>query len=318
MSTDLLTREAMAAAGLDRLTPWWTQPAGEPHDPARDVQFYLGFHDPNVLSATGEVPLFINLPRLLRYAGDWDRMPKARTLHALDSGGFTELMDHGTWRTTPDEFGGQVYRMIESVGMPQFASPQDWMCEPWIIHGGVQHGRMAPGTGLTGNGRGFDGAVRIHQEMTVESVLYLRENFPAAPWIPVLQGWVMEHYLEHVEMYREAGIDVTTEGLVGLGSVCRREATNEIAAIVGRLAGMGIRMHGFGVKTSGLDMYGHLLASADSMAWSKVARRENIRLPHCEHVAEDCRNCFAWATLWREKVLDKMRRPSQGFLDLGW
>jgi hypothetical protein len=47
-----------------------------------------------------------------------------------------------------------------------------------------------------------------------------------------------------------------------LGSVCRRQSTTEIAVIVTALARRGLRLHGFGVKTGGLHLYGHLLASA--------------------------------------------------------
>jgi hypothetical protein len=41
---------------------------------------------------------------------------------------------------------------------------------------------------------------------------------------------------------------------------CRRKSTAEIGAIVTTLTGPGIRLHGFGVKTTGLRLYGHYLA----------------------------------------------------------
>ena len=55
--------------------------------------------------------------------------------------------------------------------------------------------------------------------------------------------------------------------------MCRRQSTGQIAVIVTTLASLSLRLHGFGIKTSGLHLYGHLLASADSMAWSYAARR---------------------------------------------
>jgi hypothetical protein len=83
--------------------------------------------------------------------------------------------------------------------------------------------------------------------------------------------------------------------------VCRRQSTGQIALIVTALAGLGLRLHGFGIKTSGLHRYGHLLASADSMAWSYTARRA-AALPGC-HGHRNCANCLTCATAWRHRVL---------------
>jgi hypothetical protein len=90
---------------------------------------------------------------------------------------------------------------------------------------------------------------------------------------------------------------------VGLGSVCRRQSTTEIAVIVTELARCGLRLHGFGVKTGGLHLYGHLLASADSMAWSYAARRQPA-LPGCTS-HKNCANCLTYATQWRHAVLGR-------------
>src|SRR6185437_11500360 len=107
-------------------------------------------------------------------------------------------------------------------------------------------------------------------------------------------------------MYTTAGLDLTRERLVGLGSVCRRQSTDEIAAIVMRLYHLGLRLHGFGVKTEGLRRYGRYLASADSMAWS--LRGRYVR--GCRHrmlqqrVPVSEANCLPFAQAWRHRVLD--------------
>ncbi|MBQ1165703.1 hypothetical protein KBZ21_47770, partial [Streptomyces sp. A73] len=75
------------------------------------------------------------------------------------------------------------------------------------------------------------------------------------PWMPVLQGWTLQHYLDCLAMYTDAGIDLAAEPRVGLGSVCRRPATSEINEIVATLHSHGLRLHGFGVKTQGLSDY---------------------------------------------------------------
>jgi hypothetical protein len=165
----------------------------------------------------------------------------------------------------------------------RWAAIQDWMCEPFALKR----------TGLT---------VPEHQRRTVASYLDLREIAPDLPWAPVIQGWAHGDYLRHVEAYDRAGVDLRTMPVVGLGSVCRRSSTAGILDVVYRLSDLGIRLHGFGVKTEGLRMIAHRLASADSMAWSFQARRAKRRLPGCVgHV--NCANCPRYALSWRDKVL---------------
>ncbi len=102
-----------------------------------------------------------------------------------------------------------------------------------------------------------------------------------------------------MDMYARSGIDLTAEPLVGLGSVCRRSATNEIAQIAGELADCGLRLHGFGVKTRGLSVYAHDLASADSLAWSYGGRQ----VTGCEPGHKNEANCLTFAIGWRSRVL---------------
>jgi hypothetical protein len=63
-----------------------------------------------------------------------------------------------------------------------------------------------------------------------------------------------------------------------------------------------VRLHGFGVKT-GLAPYADCLASADSLAWSFVARRA-APLPGCSHA--NCANCLRYAAAWRERALGRL------------
>jgi hypothetical protein len=144
--------------------------------------------------------------------------------------------------------------------------------------------------------------VASHQRATITSLLKLRSLAPELPWIPVLQGWSLDDYGRHVDAYDQAGVDLAAEPLVGIGSVCRRQATREIDRIVTTLAGQGLRLHGFGVKTAGLGCYGWALASADSLAWSYAARREP---PLPGHRHKNCANCLAYALAWRERVVHR-------------
>ena len=248
--------------------------------------FFLGTHRPNWLELL-DVPLFVSH----RTLGTRKRLPVARGPWALDSGGFTELSTFGEWRTETDAYVAAVSRYGAEIGNLCWAAPQDWMCEPWIVEK----------TGLS---------VREHQERTVSNYLEIRGQ---GPFIPVLQGWTLEDYETCMGLYADAGADLAAEPVVGVGSVCRRQDTEEIGRIMLAVRDAGISAHGFGVKKQGIARYGCLLESADSMAWSYNARM-NPPLPGCSH--KNCANCPRWALRWREQLLAQPSdwRPIQGVL----
>jgi hypothetical protein len=243
------------------------------------VRFYLGAHHPHWLERA-PFPLFVSHRQLAARR----RLPRAATGWALDSGGFTELRLHGRWQTGAAQYVAAVRRYRDEIGNLAWAAPQDWMCEPFML----------AKTGL---------AVAVHQAHTVANYLELRDLAPDLPFIPVLQGWRLDDYLRAADMYARAGIELTAEPLVGVGSVCRRQASGEIEVIVHALASLGLRLHGFGVKTGGLARYADCLASADSLAWSFEARRASP-LPGCAHA--NCANCPRYAAVWRERALGRL------------
>jgi hypothetical protein len=272
------------------------------------TRFLLGTHQPGWLTRAG-VPLFVSDRRLRVYR----HLPRAAAPWALDSGGFTELQQYGQWTCGPAGYAARVRRYRDEIGALMWAAPQDWMCEPIVIAGG-RAGRLTfAGTGLT---------VAEHQRRTVTSLLDLRDLAPEVWWLPVLQGYTTTEYLACADLYAAAGIDLPAEPLVGLGSVCRRQATAEAHQIITALHARGItRLHGFGVKILGLRRYGHLLASADSLAWSEDARRRARPMPGCPahrpscpprcraHHA-NCANCLRFALAWRAaKILAAASTP---------
>lgn len=223
-----------------------------------------------------EFPLFVSHRRLKTYK----KLKPSVCEWALDSGGFTELSMFGEWRTSLNEYVDAVHRYSEQVGRLEWASPQDWMCEPFITSK----------TGLS---------VRDHQHRTVQNFNELRSAAPDLPFIPVLQGWFLEDYITCIDFYRETGVDLAAEPVVGIGSVCRRQHIDEIQMIISEVQAAGVRLHGFGVKNLGLRAYADLLTSADSMAWSFRGRHEK----GCEpgHVTES--NCYQFAKGWRLRLL---------------
>lgn len=240
------------------------------------MRFFLGAHMPHWLELV-DFPLFVSRNRLARRR----TLPRAIGPWALDSGGFTELNGMGKWSISPGRYVREVRRYRDEIGGLEWAAPMDWMCESWIV----------AKTGLS---------VGEHQRLTVDNYLALRGLAPDLPFIPVLQGWSIEDYMHCADLYERAGIDLTRERLIGLGSVCRRQNTGEIGAIVATLAGYGLNLHGFGVKTAGLRSYSLYLTSADSMSWSARGRR----VQPCIHGrARSEANCLEFAKQWRARVL---------------
>jgi hypothetical protein len=139
--------------------------------------------------------------------------------------------------------------------------------------------------------------VRQHQTLTTANYLALRDLAPAAPWLPILQGWEPDQYAVHAAQYQRAGVDLAGLPTVGLGSVCRRQDARTLGPILDALP--GLRLHGFGLKTTALREFSERLASTDSMAWSYDARR-GARHPDCAH--RTCANCFRYALHWRQRL----------------
>jgi hypothetical protein len=264
-------------------------------DPGRirgKLTFFLGTHRPHWLGIV-DVPLFVSRRALEPRRS----FPRALAGWCLDSGGFSELSQYGEWRLDARRYARMVRLYSREIGSMRWAACQDWMCEDHILKE----------TGKT---------VADHQRLTVNNYLDLRTMAPELPIIPVLQGWLPDDYLRHADMYEACGISLAALDTVGIGSVCRRQSMQGMYGLIYRLHSRGIRLHGFGVKVTGLRSYGQYLQSSDSMAWSYTARRQRIRLEGCSH--QNCTNCRRWALRWRRELLaslDPVREPG-GQLDL--
>lgn len=277
------------------------------------MRFYLGTHKPKWL-ADSTVPLFVSRRTLC----EMRELPRAAAGWALDSGGFSELQMYGEWVTHPMTYSTEVRKYHDRIGRLDWAAIQDWMCEDIVIKGGVTK------RGVRFKGTGF--CVKEHQRRTIGSWDLLRQLAPDMPWVPVIQGQHPDDYLDHVRQYKEAGTDLTTLPLVGVGSVCRRQREKEGLEIIGPLADLGIKLHGFGFKVTGLAMGGAaLLESADSMAWS-YSGRNSPRMEGCTHVwgnrvkdvskigqPSNCGNCRRYALAWREDVMESIRAGEKKF-----
>ena len=296
--------------------------------------FYLGTHMPSWLEDPrfAEVPLFVSRRTL---AGR-KKLPRAVGPWALDSGGFTELQLHGRWTFSAAEYVADVRRFRDEIGGLMFAAPMDWMCEDAILHGdkGVVHDRKVVMKTIPGWGTGyvevmgpvvvrpkFHGTgltIQEHQRRTVDNFLELKSLAPDLPFMPVLQGWNEGDYFHCLDLYDRAGVNLRKEPRVGVGTVCRRQGTHAATRILSRLAAEGLRLHGFGFKTQGLQESHDDLASADSLAWSFAARRKPPLPGHDKpgdgrrtgHI--NCANCATFALEWRADLIASLPPPGDG------
>lgn len=275
-------------------------PARQDINPAEDIaeidpfSLYIGGHHASWLSRPDiDFPLCVSYRTLAPIV-----TPRPATSRwMLDSGAYTELKDHGQWTVTPLRYVQEAARLDSAIGSLDWAAAQDWMCEPWVIEGGWHDGHHYAGTHLS---------VLEHQKRTVANYLECTRWWPEfsaaeCPFMPTIQGWQAQEYEQCVRMYEDAGIDLSSYPIVGLGSICRRQGTAEITYLAEMLTPR-FAIHGFGVKTRGL-LASNRFTSADSMAWSYDAYR-SAPLPGHQH--QTCSNCPEYARLWREALLARL------------
>ena len=234
------------------------------------VKFYVGLHQPTDARNFDCACISINRLRTRRKPVECPDV-------LVDSGAFTELLNHGRYRHGVEDYAAQLRRLHDD-GVVQItaAVAQDYMCEPVMLDR----------TGLS---------IADHQRLTIERYDALLACDLPVTIMPVLQGFAPEDYQRHVRAYS----DRLTPGMwVGVGSVCKRQG--DPAAIVAVLHAIhavrpDLRLHGFGVKMTSLLHPGvrEMLATADSMAWSFAARREGRNA-----------NCWQEALAFSRRVQD--------------
>jgi hypothetical protein len=216
------------------------------------VTFFCGLHQPS--DAKHVSPSFVSVNRLRDRISDF-----AVEQWIMDSGAFSELFRHGKYRHSVEEYAAQIKRW-KSCGNLLAAVSQDYMCEPFILK------KTGLKTGLT---------LQEHQRLTIERYDALIAENTGVYIMPVLQGYTVDDYLQHVAMY---GDRLRHGAWVGVGSVCKRNANPcEIFDILYAIKQLrpDLLLHGFGLKLTALSSSAirYLLHTADSMAWSFAARK---------------------------------------------
>lgn len=210
--------------------------------------FYVGLHQPS--DGKHFKTCFISVNRLLR------RKTIKVENWIMDSGAFTEVMKHGTFRLSVEDYAEQI-RKFSYFGTLQAAVSQDFICDKKVLER----------TGLT---------VERHQEMTIQRYKQLLKQDTNKVYImPVLQGSTPEEYVSHVKMY---GKLLKRGAWVGVGSVVSKSNNpKQVLEILSAIKDErpDLRLHGFGLKYNAICNREvlSLLYSSDSQAWSQSARR---------------------------------------------
>ena len=110
------------------------------------------------------------------------------------------------------------------------------------------------------------------QDMTIYNQIKLLDQHVNTQM--VLQGYSLDEYLANLDKIKSMGL--LTEHL-GIGSICRRGQSREIARIVRAIYNnvpRTVKLHGFGIKISVLAQTDarFYLYSADSQSWDYEAR----------------------------------------------
>ncbi len=166
----------------------------------------------------------------------------------LDSGAYSVIMKYGKYPYTPEQYAKGI-----EMWKPDIAWTMDYPCEPNVR--------------MKGN---YD--VKQSQEMTIQNQIKLEQL--GAKTMMVVQGWKLEDYLENLDRIKEQGL--LTERL-GIGSICRRGQTKQIADIIRAIYNnvpSWVKLHGFGVKVQVFKLTDakFYLYSADSLSWGYQQR----------------------------------------------
>jgi hypothetical protein len=218
--------------------------------PLETLKFYIGLHQPGDARRFPRAFISVNRMRGRKvpiHCDDW----------ILDSGAFREIEQFGGYRHLPQDYAKEVNRLKAiNPGLRAVVS-QDYMCEPFMLQK----------TGLS---------LAEHQRLTIARYDALKPSVQVY-LMPVLQGYSLRNYLDHIDQY---GDRLKSGMYVGVGSICKRNVDmRQIEAILVAIKRKrpDLRLHGFGIKTTSLSsgVIRECLESADSMAWSFAARKEN-------------------------------------------
>lgn len=186
--------------------------------------FYVGCHHPS--DAHRFDYACISYGAIRNRKGDFRPAKKG---WLLDSWAFQVLKLHGDFPDAPEVYAMAAARWAAIPRLDAVVS-QDYMCEPMML----------ARTGKT---------VVEHQRLTIQrydaiKVAWIDQGEPAT-LMPVIQGWTVKDYRNHVIDYGER---LAKGALVGVGSVCKRQGSiwlvEDILSTIKEVR-PDLRLHGF-------------------------------------------------------------------------
>lgn len=249
------------------------------------MTFWLGAPEPSWL-AVSRRPLMVSHNRLRRLRS-MQALPVAYTPWLLDSGAYDVITRHGRFPDDPQTYALAVRRYARRVGQLVWAAPQDYPCEAEAL----------AATGATPREHG-----RLSARSYVELTQWWERLAPKepSPFRPVLQGWDAADYLWCWDEFARLGVDLAGQPVIAVGSMCRREHTADIGAVVAALRQRTTgRLHGYGVKDDAVDLFDDV----DSMGWSAAARWRGTKHPACTAWHRSCVSCLVEAEAWHDERL---------------
>jgi len=207
---------------------------------------------------------------------------------ALDSGGFVAMKHYGGFRYTVADYIG----LTGAWGWAHCFA-MDLCCEPEL---GVHVDERLRGTAK----------LLLLQRLQVDmwrgqGAVWLR--YP----VPVIQGWAPDDYRRSIELTDQV-LGGEWPEMVGLGSVCRRGAYADIAAVIAAVdlaLPRCVGLHLFGVKGPVLArLVDHpRLISADSQAWDYAERRQGPRAGREYKIGNRAKRLVEFARAHEREVL---------------
>ncbi len=204
----------------------------------------------------------------------------------MDSGAFSEININGHYTYSIDK-----YLKCVELHQPSLFFNMDFMCEPFVIQK----------TNLS---------IAEHQVLSTINQMKIMDSLKnyniKGQFAGVIQGWEIDDYLAHIDLLRSNNLILP---YMGIGSICRRNATEQIIAIIEAVKKElpYTKLHGFGIKTEVLQdkRVHHWLHSGDSMAWSFAGRYVKVKPCNKKCIypnQKNCANCRIYMMKWYKSI----------------
>jgi len=247
---------------------------------------------------------YLSVPNIMLSAGSisdktgtkWQfsrtRLPATVENVILDSGGFAFFSRWGDYPFSLEDYLDLVYHVRDEHPLFRVAT-LDYPCEPEINRRQL----------MTNDER---------IEKTISNAVECVQADKTLPWLPVIQGYTLNEYLDCIERYREVGLK---SDYWAIGSICSRKGSplqirQIITGIKRQLPTEKLHAFGLGIPYLEDPQVFQSIYSSDSAAWNWEISGENMRerkraaaIDYLLRV-ELLQNCFSGQTTLYDHISD--------------